>query len=143
MSPFQSRLLLSETKHNGLEGPRFNTTWEEYDDAEIMVAWGNASGQGHQQAVERGRWCIVVECDVYDAISLSRLWIRNLFALPTCCNHDGKTLSLYCGDAGSDAPNLLERTRLLVTSWPIVEFEIICHKCGYFGGEHNRRGECH
>lgn len=101
-----------EAVRNGIR-----TIWVEYTDEELRAAWSE-DGQGHRQAVGRGDRCVVVQCDEFDAISISRLFVRHLFACPTCCHYDGATLSLYCGDAGgSDIQNLLMRARSLVAFW--------------------------
>lgn len=96
------------------------------------------------QAVERGRWCIVIKCDEWDAISLSRLFIRNVFAIATCCHYDreAETLSLYCGDAGSGQQGAISEARKLVAFWPLVEYVPPCSSCGYPQYEHYGRGEC-
>lgn len=105
---------MSET-HEGLRDG-IETIWTEYTNEELRAAW-NEGDQGHAEAVERGRWCVVIECDEYDAVSLSRLFVRNVFAIPTCCHYDGRTLSLYCGDAGSGAPGTFALARALVALW--------------------------
>jgi hypothetical protein len=75
-----------------------------YTKKEIKNAWyADDSMQGHRQAVERGYWCVIVRCSMQAAIELSALFVREIFAIPECCNYDGKTLSMYCGDAGSGA----------------------------------------
>lgn len=89
-------------------------SWCEYTDEELRAAWDNESGQGHRQAVERGEWCVVVPCDEFDAISYSRLFVRHVFAIPTCCHYDSETLSLYCGDAGSGRAAARARAQRLV-----------------------------
>ncbi len=89
--------------------------WTRYTKKEIKEAW-NKDGQGHFQAIERGDACIVVPCDEGEAIILSALFVRNVFAIPTCTHYDGKTLSLYCGDAGSRWKDTMEncKTKILI-----------------------------
>jgi len=73
--------------------------WAEYSDDELKTAW-STDGQGHEEAVARGPKCHVVKCTEDEAIELSRLFVREVFACPSCCHYDGKTLSLSCGDNG-------------------------------------------
>ncbi len=131
--------------NNAPDRIRGNTSWTEYTDTDIVAAWSDEEGQGHRQAVERGRGCIVVKCDQWDAISLSRLFIRNVFAIATCCHYDweSETLSLYCGDAGSGTPVSMNQTRKLVAFWPIEEYVEPCRSCGSLPYEHfSDDGEC-
>jgi hypothetical protein len=84
--------------------------WTEYEDWEIVWAW-EQDGQGNRDARQRGRWCYVIACDLDQAIALSRLFVRNVFAVRTCCHYDGKTLSMYCGDAGGNAHLALAKAK--------------------------------
>lgn len=101
--------------HDAMRGG-LRTTWTEYTDEEIVQAW-TQTGQGHRQSLERGQFCVLVECDWFDAISISRLFIRNVFTLPTSCTYDGGVLSLYCGGAGSRALECYDRAAGLVSFW--------------------------
>lgn len=81
--------------------------WISYTDAELKAAW-QEEGQGHQKAVERGEYCHIIPCSEDEALRLSRKFVEQVFAIPTCCHYDGSTLSLYCGDAGKGSKNMLE-----------------------------------
>ena len=68
---------------------------------EIESAW-DEDGTGHDEAVERGSDCVVVKCTKEQAIDLS-LKFHGEFAIKTCANYNGDTLSLYCGFAGRES----------------------------------------
>lgn len=81
--------------------PRGGTcTFSVYTQQEIEAGWHDTDGQGNHQAREKGTSCVCVECGHDDALELSALFVRQVFAIPSCCHYDGVTLSLYCGDAG-------------------------------------------
>ncbi len=90
-----------------VSGP--SITWTEYTDKDIKEAWEKPQ-QGHHQAVDRGKDCIVVTCDEETAILFTRIFIRE-FAIPTCCHYDGQTLSMYCGALGEDKELLKQKLR--------------------------------
>ena len=73
-----------------------NTTWVEYSDAELEAAW---AARSHLNAASRfrGASCVVRECSKAEAIHLSRLFVREVYAEPERCHYDGHTLSMYCG----------------------------------------------
>ena len=75
-----------------------------YTRDELAEAW-HIDGQGHRQALEQGSYCVVVRCTRASALELTALFCRR-FAIPTCVVYDGKTISMYCGDAGSGAGEL-------------------------------------
>ena len=106
------------TQHNAFRDG-INTLWTEYTDEELRAAW-ETNDQGHRQAVERGPTCVVVICDVFDAVSISRLFVRNIFAVPTCCHYDGTTLSLYCGDAGGGWRDTYRSAQTLTLFWQVA-----------------------
>lgn len=76
------------------------TWWRRYTPSELREAWRTA-GQGHDRAVQRGQHCVVLPCD--DEALAVRLSARGMrvFAIRTCFHWDGRTFSVYCGDAGS------------------------------------------
>lgn len=84
---------------------------------EIRAAWQDKKGQGHRQAVQRGRDCVVVKINDENAVVLAALFIRCVFAIPTCTHYNGKTLSLYCGDSGSGVKACLAHARGLVQGY--------------------------
>lgn len=93
-----------------------------YSPDELTEAW-HKDGQGHDRAVARGQYCVVIACDRANAIVLHALFLRQ-FNIPTCVTYDGKTLSLYCGDAGSGAPELLRDIWRMVASFMSGDFHI-------------------
>ena len=77
-----------------------------YDLQDMMDAW-KQNGQGHKAAKERGDQCVIISgIDEICAAKLSRDFCENYFNIPTCTHWNGKTLSLYCGDAGSGTSSL-------------------------------------
>ena len=100
------------TSMHGLKNGR-ETYWFEYSDDELKHAWSE-DGQGHANAIARGETCHVVKCSENEAVALSRLFVSNVFAIPTCCHYDGITLSMYCGDAGRGCGDALKMARALV-----------------------------
>jgi len=96
------------TKSNG-----YITHWIEYNEEEIQMFW-DTKGQGHHEAVHRGGWCVVIPCDLNQAIKYSLWFVHKAFAIPTCTHYNGETLSLYCGDAGSGASNLKSRVEAFI-----------------------------
>jgi hypothetical protein len=101
--------------HQTYELPEGGTiSYTVYSKDEIERAW-RSTGQGHEQAVKRGVLCVVTPIhDFADALELTALWIRNCFAIPTCVHFADKTVSFYCGDAGSGYQNLRQRTLELI-----------------------------
>lgn len=84
-----------------------------YSDVQIKEAW-NKKGQGHNEAVGRGSMCVVKKCSEEEALAMSRVFIDR-FAIPTCCNYNGETLSMYCGSAGggyNDLKQYCEQMRI-------------------------------
>lgn len=89
-----------------------------YTKKEIENAWyAEDSAQGHRDAIARGPMCVVVKCAKQAALELSALFVREIFAIPECCNYDGKTLSMYCGDAGSNWRATMARTEGLIVGY--------------------------
>jgi hypothetical protein len=88
-------------------------------DDEIRKAW-KSKGQGHDYAVERKSYfCVVVGgITVGDALVLCRAFL-NFFNMPSCTHWNGKTLSLYCGEAGSGAEALKRGVEGLVTGYKL------------------------
>lgn len=82
-----------------------------------MVEFWNKEGQGHKEALERGKYCVIVKCNKYDASVLSQIFVNAYFAIPTCTHYNGNTLSLYCGDAGSSRGILKIRVEKLVLGY--------------------------
>ncbi len=93
--------------------------WTRYTRGEIKEAW-NRDGQGHSQAIKRGGDCVVVPCDEEEAIILSALFVRSVFAIPTCSHYDGKTLSLYCGDAGSGWRDTMKHCKIIILIYKLI-----------------------
>lgn len=93
--------------------------WTRYTKGEIKEAW-NKDGQGHSNAMKRGDACVVVPCDEEEAIILSALFVRRVFALPTCTHYDGNTLSLYCGDAGSGWRDAIENCKKMILLYKLI-----------------------
>lgn len=88
-----------------------------YTREEIAAAW-ESEGQGHETAIERGGWCVIVPCQEREvALQLSAAFVRCVFAIPTCCHWNGTTLSLYCGDAGHGAPGAKANCEKLVETF--------------------------
>ena len=90
--------------------------WWEYSPKEIKQAW-NENGQEHTAAIERGSWCVVTPCTEEEAINICSWFVHDAFACPTCTHYDGKTVSLYCGDAGSNAPILKKITEVYIKGY--------------------------
>lgn len=91
-----------------------NSYWYKYTDEELESEWENTQGQGNIEARDfNNKWCIVVKCTISQALALTRMFVERVFAIPSCCYYNGTTLSLYCGDAGSGATELLTLTRLM------------------------------
>ena len=79
------------------------TYFTRYTRDEIVAAWNDENGQGNKYARDRGLFCFVKECGEKDAVILSALFVRKVFAEPASSHYDGRTLSLYCGGAGGNA----------------------------------------
>lgn len=101
-----------------------NHYWHEHDDAETEAAWHDEQGQGNRYAREREFYCVVVPCTKDEAIVLSKLFHKR-FAIESCCHYDGETLSMYCGDAGSNADSLLRDIDMMAQE---QGFETSVHK---------------
>jgi hypothetical protein len=82
------------------------TTVYKYTHKELMDAWEDTAGQGNSQARAHGTWCVLIPCTEKEAIVYSARFCRR-FNIPSCCYYEGKILSMYCGDAGSGAEELL------------------------------------
>ena len=91
------------TKQKMVRGIR--TTYREYSLQELEKAW-NQKGQGHNYAVEGKFYVVKVPCNKDQALEITKWFVENKFAIPTCCHYTGKTLHLYCGDAGGWAEDL-------------------------------------
>lgn len=78
-----------------------------YEPDEMPIYWEDR-GQGHKEAVCRGSMCVVKKCDLQSAKKISAEFVNDLFSIPTCTHYDGETLSLYCGDAGSNWQSLFQ-----------------------------------
>lgn len=88
--------LIQETTDEG-----WTVHYRKYTRDELRAAWGT-DGQGHRQAVARGRDCVVEPCaDDETALRYTAACLRHAFAIPTCYHYDGTTFSAYAGDAGS------------------------------------------
>lgn len=81
---------------------------------ETEAGWYDEYGQGNHEARLRGWACVVRACtEKEDALRLSALFCRNVFAIPSCTHWDGSTLSMYCGDAGRGYLHTLARAESL------------------------------
>ena len=92
---------MSENDHAVING--FQTYFIRYTQEELREAW-TGNGQGNDQArnPKHNRYCCTVNCqDEEEALELSALFVRNVFAAPSCVHWNGETVSFYCGDAGS------------------------------------------
>lgn len=99
--------------------------WYEYTDIELVNAWYDVRGQGNIYARNRGPACIIHTCTQDEAIELSRMFVRTVFAIPTCCHYDGNTVSLYCGDAGRNYQRTMEKAKELIKN--ITKKEVPYH----------------
>lgn len=95
---------------------RRGSIYRAYHAGEIVAAW-QEKGQGHEDAVARGHNCVLIPCSWTDAIILSAIFVRGIFAILTCCHYNGQTLSLYCGEAGRDASWTCDRARMLADAF--------------------------
>jgi len=66
---------------------------------EIQEGW-EGPGQGNYEARLGKNNCVVVDCNMSEAILLTQIFLH-YFAIPTCCHYDGDKLSMFCGHAGS------------------------------------------
>jgi hypothetical protein len=90
------------------------THYTQYTREEIVAFW-NTEGQGHKQALNRSSMCVVAPATKEAAIDISALFIRDIFASPTCTHYDGKTISLYCGNVGAyDYPEVCRKVKSLI-----------------------------
>jgi len=88
--------------------------------AEIRTGWRNRRGQGGDRVRELGHWCVIVEnCGEEDALILSELFYQESFCVRSCCfyNKRMRILSLYCGDAGSNAEYVRLQTEAMVIGY--------------------------
>ena len=90
--------------------------WTEYTDKEIQDIW-EKDGQGRNQSKSRGPFCVVTTCSKNDAVAICQYFIRNLFAIPTCTHYNGDTVSLFCGDAGSECRTLMAATKSFIDGY--------------------------
>lgn len=82
----------------------------------VLEGWAEFDGQGNKHAREREFYCVVIPCNVHSAMALSELFYQH-FRIRSCSHYDGKTLSLYCGDAGHGADTLMDTARALVEGY--------------------------
>ena len=101
---------------------RTGNTWQFiYDDEEIRRGW--ESGQGNQQARERGKFCVIAPLpDVEFAVGLTHLFVMLVFAIPSCTHWDNETLtlSMYCGDAGGNYRECQKRAVQVTTAYMLA-----------------------
>jgi len=78
------------------------TTYNKWTTDEFRDAWHrNPLGQGQKEAKERKHHCVIVHTGKEsDALVLSALFVRLIFAMPSCTHWDGSTLSLHYGQVG-------------------------------------------
>lgn len=101
-------------EHARIETNGCITYFARYTRQETMEAWDNLKGQGNREARERGKICFLAPCETRDeALVLSALMVREVFAIPTCAHWDGQTFSFYCGGAGSDWQRTLDHAALV------------------------------
>lgn len=87
--------------------------------AETEAGWHDTNGQGNHQAVARGEFCVLHPCeDKETALILSALFVRNVFAIDSCVHWDGRTISMYCGDAGSGYAHTMDAAAKLTPCTP-------------------------
>jgi hypothetical protein len=72
-----------------------------HSDDSLRDAWNALDQQGNVEARARGRYCVVADVATEaDALAMTRLAVE-WFAIPSCAHYDGKSLSFYCGAAGT------------------------------------------
>lgn len=85
-------------------------SWFEYTDTALLREMGDSSLQGNRQAEARESMCVIAAVrSPQEAVELCRVFVRDVFAIPSCCHYDGTTLSMYCGDAGSGWQGTVKR----------------------------------
>lgn len=95
-----------------------------YTDEELIAAWSNLKGRGNAEARERGNLCVIKTCTLMEAVALSRYFVENVFAMPSCCHYDGSILSMYLGGAGGgyrEARDEIERVQTRDSSGPVAQ----------------------
>lgn len=71
-----------------------------YTPDEVRSWWTRSDCWYHEEAKARGQDCVVTPpLNEQDAVILSALFVRCIYAEPSRCHYDGETLSLYCGSS--------------------------------------------
>ena len=94
------------------------THYVAYSRDDIRAAWGNDSLESNKIARGRGGMCVITpDCSEDNALEISALFVRNVYACPECTHYDGRNVSLYCGQAGSGAGRAMGAARSLVAGF--------------------------
>lgn len=112
---------MSRSRHLG------KVHWAEYNDKELWKEMHNENGQGNRQAKEGKSMCVIAKVDSPDeAIELCRQFVRNVFAIPSCCYYDPRqdSLTMYCGDAGSNWYFAVKSTESLCNRFGLKFFTV-------------------
>jgi len=104
----------------------FEKIWESSDDLSL----GNLNN--HKHAMKRVFPCVVFDCNKAEAFDLSAIWTRNLYSCANCTHWDGKTISFYCGAAGSGVQELIKKTTEFVEKYRKLPWECVDEKGALF-----------
>ena len=95
----------------GMESIQYeDVTAHAHSVSETIDAWNDENSQGNLRARSREQPCVVVRCNLHDAVVLSQVFHR-FFADESCCHYDRDKgiLSMYCGNASSAGRDLASR----------------------------------
>ena len=85
--------------------------------AKIRAGWADTRGQGNNEARSMGADCVITKnCSESDALVISEMFYHN-FRMRSCCSYRDGTLSLVCGEAGSDAETLVSEVKGFITGY--------------------------
>jgi hypothetical protein len=108
------------------------SSFTRYTKEELRKAW-NSGGQGNQHARDSLRspheFTVIVPCvSESDALILTALFVRKVFAIPSCCSYEPETkrLALYCGDSGRGWMETKRAAISMVQNWILTRYVDQC-----------------